>query len=214
VDLTIRSFFHYYMFEPVQAEKPAERLLAMVSTIALGILSFGLVHLICYYTMFERSYLVVKEPTGQEAKAEQVFQREMSREEDSRSISSSWDDSLEDSAEDPFAPNVPDNSEKDEVDVPKQVHFLIEEEIVPSFHKESRLREEVLYPSPHSSINKTESKIIKSETSGGASKKSKRLHRYFSRKCLTEENEKESKKKKPVRTFSVKNLFHRSKQEK
>lgn len=61
MDLTVSSFFHYYMFEPTQAEKPADRIIAMVATIALGILTFGIAQLVCYFTMFNRNFTVVKD---------------------------------------------------------------------------------------------------------------------------------------------------------
>lgn len=46
MSLTVASFFHYYIFHPIDAPKN-ERWAALITSIALGIFSAGIIHLIC-----------------------------------------------------------------------------------------------------------------------------------------------------------------------
>lgn len=67
MSLTVSSFFHYFMFHPEKLPEKQNRIVAMVSTIALGVITLGLTHLICYFALYNRKVVPVK---AQEAKTE------------------------------------------------------------------------------------------------------------------------------------------------
>lgn len=107
MDLTVSSFFHYYMFEPTHAEKPAERVLAMITTIALGILSLGFAHLICYFTVFNRHFKVVDEPDDKQSAVDNLYKRIMDLDLEEIPSASSWEEFSDDEGvDDPFDEKV------------------------------------------------------------------------------------------------------------
>lgn len=107
MDLTVSSFFHFYMFEPTRAERPAERLLAMISTIALGILSLGIAHLICYYTLFDRTFIKVEQPDEKQSAVDDLYRRIIDLDVEESPSASSWEQSSDDAGlDDPFDDQV------------------------------------------------------------------------------------------------------------
>lgn len=76
--LSVSTFFKYYIFHPELAPSKGDRVIAMITTIALGFLTFGITHLICYagfYHNFKNRNLTIKEEnTDENRKVTRVYE--------------------------------------------------------------------------------------------------------------------------------------------
>jgi len=67
MSLTVSSFFQYFMFNPSELPKRHSRLVALVSTVAIGVFTLGLTHLICYLAFYQRRVVPVNSESAREA---------------------------------------------------------------------------------------------------------------------------------------------------
>ena len=79
MSLTVSSFFHYYMFHPEQLPQKQNRIVALASSIALGVITLGLTHLICYFALYNRKVVQVKveDAKSEDQKAQTVAKHEL-----------------------------------------------------------------------------------------------------------------------------------------
>ncbi len=75
--MSVSSFFQFYMFYPEKASTMRDSIIAMISTIALGVFSFGLAHLFCYVRystlLFDKKVIHKEEHTEEEEKVNSIF---------------------------------------------------------------------------------------------------------------------------------------------
>lgn len=81
MDLTVRTFFDYYIFHPLNAPSQRDRVVSLVATVALGIFSFGIVHLICAVKLQHRNIEQKSEKNEQEVKVSEVFENHVNQQE-------------------------------------------------------------------------------------------------------------------------------------
>ncbi len=59
MELGVHNFFRYYIFNYNAKElNKKEQNIAKITSIALGILTFGFAHLICLITLYDRSFKI------------------------------------------------------------------------------------------------------------------------------------------------------------
>ena len=208
MDLTVSSFFHYYMFEPTKADNPVDRTLAMITSIALGILSLGIAHLVCYFAFFNRTVVKVNETTREQGTVDDVYRRIIEMDVDTPSVSS-WERSSDDESDSKI-----DDEEIDEalrqpgVSDQGSSHVMFKlgvddsddsenEGIVPSVEPDKREGE----------VARVTRKVVDRSS---PVKRESRLVRYFSERRLKKEKKRkkhEKNQKELGRTHSLKNLF-------
>lgn len=79
MSLTVSSFFHYFMFHPEQLPQKQNRIVALASSIALGVITLGLTHLICYFALYSRKVVPVKveDAKSEDQKTQTVAKHEL-----------------------------------------------------------------------------------------------------------------------------------------
>ncbi len=73
MSLSVSSFFEYYIFHPIDAPKNNDRWAALITTIALGILTLGFLHFICAFASYNRKFVLVKDQNEVEKQTTDVF---------------------------------------------------------------------------------------------------------------------------------------------
>jgi hypothetical protein len=207
MDLTVSSFFHYYMFDPVRAEKHTDRILATITTIALGVLSLGIAHLVCYFALYNSRYVKVSEPQEQQGKINDVYRRVIDFNPDDASLSS-WEISSNESADDEGVdPFVEDQTEEEpkSADSSPHVSFKTPQDQAAVSKQKTPLVDE-------NAVN-TGRTLAAAHTRLPVRRES-RLVRYLSERRLKKEKKGESQKKELKRSFSLKNMFHALKRKK
>ena len=82
MELTVSSFFKYYIFHPMEQKKRSDRLIALTSSIALGVLTLGVSHLIVYTAIYQKNFTVVKEANQRDQKVKELFKQKVAKEEE------------------------------------------------------------------------------------------------------------------------------------
>lgn len=79
MSLTVSSFFNYFIFHPEKLPEKQNRIVALVSSIALGVITLGLTHLICYFALYNREVVPVqaKEAKVEDQKAQSIARQEL-----------------------------------------------------------------------------------------------------------------------------------------
>ena len=233
MDLTVSTFFHYYMFEPTRAEKPAERLLAMITSVALGILSLGIAHLICYYAFFNRSIVKIDEFQEEQVVVDSVYRRIIDMEMDASISASSWEQFSDDEvADDPFIEQDIQDALVEEIDLPSEgesvhVRFQTAEEPVKETKKlfdegtvhEYPVKDNALTPAFKDKGKREEVELSLDGQRVLPHRRESRLVRYLSERRLKRTKSEKmgktvEKQGKLKRSFSLKNVFHALKHKK
>jgi len=77
--LTVDTFFRYYIFHPLKAKNEEEQRVALITSVVLGILSVGIIHIVCsFFSMSNRKIQLSTTPSEREAAVGNVFQRHAS----------------------------------------------------------------------------------------------------------------------------------------
>lgn len=201
MDLTVSSFFHYYMFDPGKAQKNSDRVLAMITTIALGVLSLGIAHLICYLAFYDRHFVILSESSGEQESISQVYRNIIDFNPDEGSVSS-WEDSSHESVDDEVKVSFEGHSVQDSRRTGEQLHVTFD--ILPE-QEGSRALDATSRNSVKENVDRAFS-VIEPRLPIG---RNSRLTRCFSEKKLKKAKKREKKKnqKELRRSFSLKNFF-------
>lgn len=208
MDLTVSSFFHYYMFEPTKADNPVDRTLAMITTVALGILSLGIAHLVCYFAFFNRTVVKVNETTREQGTVDDVYRRIIEMDVDTPSVSS-WERSSDDESDSKIDDEVIDEA-LSQPGVPDQgsPHVMFKLGVDDSDDSE---HEGIVSPGdPQKRTAGTSGEIQAVVDRSSPVKRESRLVRFLSERRLKKEKKQKKQKKNGKelnRTHSLKNLF-------
>ena len=210
MDLTVSSFFHYYMFDPVKAENNTDRILATITTIALGVLSLGIAHLVCYFAFYNSRYIKVSEPQAQQGKIDDVYRKVIDFNPDEASLSSweiSSNESADDEGEDPFVDDPVEEARKN-ADSSAHVSFKTPRDQAAVSKRKTPLVDEKAVNAGHTLA------VAHSRLPG---RRESRLVRFLSERRLKKdkkEKKEKSQNKELSRSFSLKNVFHALKRKK
>jgi hypothetical protein len=72
--MTISSFFQYYIFHSNRAPSKQSEILSLITSVALGILTLGLIHIFCFAVLYNRKIAQVINKTEEDKKTTEVFQ--------------------------------------------------------------------------------------------------------------------------------------------